>query len=252
MTARFFIDRPPENAEVVLDGDEHHHLAHVFRLNPGDEVRLFDREGREYLAEIAVCGKRRTTLRILGTCESAVEFRVEIVLAQALLKSKTWDDLLCKAMELGLGSLRPVWTDYMAAGPDTAGRQERWEKILVAAAKQCGRTRLLPIAAPVRFGELLEKSGDFPLRIMAHNAPSLPTLKAVLDSKPGISKVLAMVGPEGGFSEGEVEQARGAGVRLFTLGPATLRAETAAMAVIANLRFYFADQEVSDVGRQGK
>ena len=143
-------------------------------------------------------------------------------------------------MEMGLHAIHPVITQHAAIGEKTAGKEERWQKILIASAKQCGRYDLLKIERPRSFLSLLEETRGIPLRLMAHRQEALPFFKEVMDAHAyGISEVLVLVGPEGGFSEQEISLAGNHGVHAFTMGPHTLRAETAAIAVIANLQFYF-------------
>ena len=143
-------------------------------------------------------------------------------------------------MELGLPYLFPVITKHLASGSQSAGREERWERVLIAAAKQCKRDTLLTIAPPMAFADFLVLTADFPLRVMAHTDESLPSLKTQLRQHTLDQPILAIVGPEGGFAEDEITQARAHGVQLFSLGRYTLRAETAALAIIANLNFHFA------------
>ena len=135
-------------------------------------------------------------------------------------------------------------------------RKERWQKILISAAKQCGRNLIFPILPSTSFSKVLEKTADIPIRLLAHSKLELPSMKSVLEKLAPLSKekqntkeekrILLMVGPEGGFSDREIELAIESKVHLFSLGSYTLRAETAALASIANLNFYFSSTTYSD------
>lgn len=238
----FYIKTPARADEIVLTGPEQHHLTRVHRAQVGDHIWLFDEAGGEYQAEIVGCDSREVKLRVLQRRSANRPAPLRISLAQGLLKSKTWDLLLQKSMELGLDCLRPVLTEYVACGANTAGRCERWQQVLIAAAKQCGRSVVFPIAPLQKFPETLSATSHIPLRLLAHNEATLPSLKSVLDrvEKP-VSEILVIVGPEGGFSAKELALAGQMGVQMFSLGAYTLRAETAAMAIVANLRFFFFD-----------
>lgn len=239
---RFFISQTPQGNQVVLTDKEMHHLVHVYRASPGMQVVLFDAAGNEYQAQVTTYNKKEVHLLILTQEQQRHAGSEKILLAQALLKSKSWDLLLQKSMELGLEKLLPVISEHIAAGPETAGRYERWQKVLLAAAKQCGRNNILHIATPQKFATLLQETAHVPLRILAHNDNQLPSLKKVLTQYLAPQQqVLVIVGPEGGFSKQELQQAQSAGVILFSLGYYTLRAETAALSLLATLNFYYSD-----------
>ena len=236
---RFFLEQQVFNDEISLSKREKHHMVNVFRFKPGVEVELFDVEGYEYIAQVIACDKKEIKLRILSKKYKKEEKKLKIYLAQGLIKTKKWDLLLQKSMELGLHCLYPVLTKNLASGANTAGRCERWNKVLISAAKQSGRNSLIDIKPIKTFEEVLEESKKFDIKILAHNDSSLPHLKNVLDSyEKNFNKDMVMIGPEGGFTEKEIELARQNNITLFSLGSYILRAETAAIAIIANLNFY--------------
>lgn len=218
-----------------------HHLLHVYRARPGMQIALFDRDGMQYEAVISACNKKAATLEILSCQPPPPPPPVRIVLAQALVKSKSWDVILQKCMELGVYRLVPVIPEHLADGPDCAGHPERWEKVLLAAAKQCGRTSLMPIAPACKLTTLLAVGAtSASLRLLAHNDTALPTLKSCLARHPEMSgEVLLLVGPEGGFSRQELAVAQAQGITMFQFGRYTLRAETAAVALVSALHFHF-------------
>lgn len=240
--AHFFLEKPPLENEIVLRGQERHHLMDVYRATPGMRVTLFDRMGIEYDAEIISCHEKEMHLRILEKRHPSPPEDLQIFLAQGIIQSQNWDLLLQKAMELDLYGLFPMITQHLGRGKQSAGKPERWEKIMIAAAKQCHRSHFIQIFPMMSFAEVLEKTTSFSLRLLAHPYNAEP-LKTVLDSQSSTPRqILVMVGPEGGFSEGELAQAKEQGIAFCSLGKYTLKAETAALALISNLHFYFSDR----------
>ena len=237
---RYYLPQVPESEEIMLEGSEAHHLLHVRRVQPGNMVTLFDNEENEYQARVVACRRKKVVLEIISSRSCVVEYTLDYCLAQGLLKSKSWDLLLQKTMELNLPALVPMQTEHTAVGDLRAQNPDRWQKILLAAAKQCGRSKILKLLPARTFKQMLEQSQDFDLRLLAHCTPELPHIKEILNqfsAKP--QKLLIMVGPEGGFSNQEVNLAAEAGFQVVSLGPHTLRAETAALTAVANLEFYY-------------
>lgn len=239
---RFYISNPVGNAaQITLTGPEQHHLVHVYRVAPGMAVELFDSTGKCYAAKVKFCTEQTVELEILKQQPVTQQGHVEIILAQSFIKSQHWDLLLEKAMELGLDTLLPMIPQHLASGQHTAGKEERWQRVMIAAAKQCGRNSLISIQPPRSFAQILENTGHIPLRILAHKAPNIPSLKTILDKQTSPpSQVLVMIGPEGGFSNQELQAAQAAGVQFAHLGENILRAETAAWVSISFIQMYFA------------
>ncbi|NUM36548.1 MAG: 16S rRNA (uracil(1498)-N(3))-methyltransferase [Candidatus Brocadiae bacterium] len=239
---RFFLEKPFSDDEIVLDGEERHHLVDVYRSQPGMKVQLFDREGNEYLAEVLAVTAKNARLKVLEKSLSSKTKEHNIFLAQGLIKSQNWDVILEKCMELGLKGLFPMLTQHLGNGKYVAGKEERWNKVMVSSAKQCGRSSLIKIEPIMTFSDVIEKTSSFPTRLLAHTGEGLPSFKKALDSLvPILFPVLIMIGPEGGFSQKEIQQAYDHKILIFSLGNLILRAETAAIAVVANLNFYLQD-----------
>ena len=238
---RFFVESPIQTKEVLLQGEEVHHLLHVFRASVGMEVTLFDPTGTQYLAKVLDLGKKKAKLQILSE-QKVQKLNGGLILAQALIKKKGWDLLLQRSMELGLINLIPVITQHLGQGIQATGKRERWTKILVSAAKQSGRNDLLKIDPLQKFEEFLENTKNVPLRLLAHNGEKLPSFKNVLKTYAHLEEdTLVLVGPEGGFSQKELDLAQEYGFIFFSLGSNILRAETAAISIIANYNFYWRD-----------
>ena len=236
---RFFIPKADDDSLVCLIGQERHHLVDVYRCQPGTVVELFDAQGNQYQAAVLSYDKKMVQLQILSKCDSKHDKPVQIFLAQGLIKSKSWDFLLQKAMELGLDGLFPMLTQHLGNGRNCAGKEERWRKIMISAAKQCGRNSIIDVTPIRTFAQILQDTQNFALRFMAHTESELPSLKNLLKQHQPTKQVLIFVGPEGGFSGDEVQQAKENGVHLFNMGHYILRAETAAISLVSNINFYW-------------
>jgi 16S rRNA (uracil1498-N3)-methyltransferase len=225
VSERFFVEQPLSVGPVSLDGPEAHHLATVCRLRPGDAVTLFNGDGREYAAHVVSVGKRAVELEIVAETEPAREVGFRLEVAAPLPKGDRADFLLEKLTELGATAFTPLRTARSVVHPHEA-KLERLQRHIIEASKQCGRNVLL------RVGPLTDWSafvgGDLPARrLVAHPGGE------ALSAAGGGGDVALAVGPEGGLTDEEVEQARAAGWRVVGLGPRVLRVETAALTLTA-------------------
>ncbi|WP_372368426.1 16S rRNA (uracil(1498)-N(3))-methyltransferase [Candidatus Uabimicrobium sp. HlEnr_7] len=235
--SHFFIEKQPADGLLTIDGSEANHIINARRAQIGEEIKLFDKNAKCYNALIVSLSKRKVNVEIVSEYVYENTFPVQLNLVQALVKSKKWDLILQTSMELGLQTLTPMTCDYVAAGINTAGRKERWSKVLLAAAKQSERPYLLNVQETQTFTNVLEQKNSQIL--IAHTAPNIPSMHSVLKELALDKPLVVVIGPEGGFSEKEVEKARQQNIKFFSLGKQILRAETATAAIIANVHFYF-------------
>ena len=227
---------------VTLGADEARHARDVLRLTRGDEVFVFDGEGREYRSAIAEMTSRTVTVDIAEEVEPAKpESSLDLALGVALLKSEKFDLVIQKATELGVTRIVPLLTeraDVRIREPQDAKRKlERWQRIALESAKQCGRARLMTINKPVSFVDVLSEFRKAELRIMFAERSGKP----LAESLGSAGSIAALVGPEGGWADEEIERARASEWEVVTLGGRILRAETAAIAVAALLQHLFGD-----------
>lgn len=228
MSQRYFVGATLAGAggRVTLTGPEAHHLARVMRATTGEEFTLFDGRGGECRARIVLVSKQAVEFEILKRLEFDRETLAPLELAVALPKGDRQHWLVEKAVELGVTTLLPLITERGVAEPGDAAR-ERMERWGVEACKQCGRNRLLEVAAPLTI-EALARRTCAGVKLIAHpGGESAATFDAVS------SGVTIAVGPEGGFTEGEVQTLLAADWRQVSLGPRILRVETAAVALAA-------------------
>jgi len=227
MADRYFVESPISGSRVVLSGPEAHHLIHVMRAKRGTAVVLFDGSGAEFAAEVRQVGRREVALAVLRRDEVDRELPLEVTLAVAMPKGDRQRWLVEKAVELGVSRVVPLRTARSVAEPGKHA-VDRLRRIVIEASKQCGRNRLMQVAQPRHWPDFVAETSDVPLRLLAH-----PTgrdgLADLLRQAGEPDRVLAAVGPEGGFTEEEVSLAMTAGWRSIDLGPRILRVETAAI-----------------------
>ena len=229
MSERFFLASPPATGRAVLTGDEARHLSRVLRAAVGDEVLLFDGCGRSWPARVAVIGRDTVELE---TGEPRIEPAdgTRLTLAVALPKGERQKWLVEKLTELGVAKLVPLVTERGVAEA-TPAAVARLERGVIEASKQCGRDTLMEIAAPASVAALVAATPAGVIGLVAD--PQGQPLDAA--GWPATTEVIALVGPEGGFSPAELAAAEAAGWPRITLGHYVLRIETAAMALAARL-----------------
>jgi 16S rRNA (uracil1498-N3)-methyltransferase len=227
MAERFYTPDLLGPGEYVLTGAEAHHLAAVRRFGPGDRVTLFNGDGNEYPAEVVAAARKTVTLTVLPARPVDRELPFPLVVASALPKGDRADFLVEKLTELGVTRFVPLVTARSVVVPRESAA-EKFRRAVVEASKQCGRNRLMAVEAPQEWEAFVARGDLPPARLVLHTGAGLPGL-----SRRGGAVVA--VGPEGGFTAGELEAAAAAGWRVVGLGPRVLRVETAAVAAAAVL-----------------
>jgi 16S rRNA (uracil1498-N3)-methyltransferase len=226
---------PPERigaARAELTGEVRHYLRDVLRLAPGASVELFDGQGGAWEATI----EPGFAALAVGTRREALASGPAITLLFALAKGEKNDLVVQKATELGAARLWP-WSAERSVVKLDAGkgreRAERWRRIAEEAARQCGRSDVPEVEAPVGLGAALAAVPAGHRLVVLHGPGGTPLAALGLDEAPGVALV---VGPEGGLTGAELAACRAAGAVLGALGPRTLRAETAAIVGVAVLQ----------------
>ena len=231
MSDRYFVESPVTADRVTLDGTEAHHLIHVMRAKAGQQVVLFDGSGYEFAAEVEKVGRSSLEVKVLSRAEVDRELAFPVTLAVALPKGDRQKWLVEKAVELGVKYLVPLITERSVAAP-TEQALQRLRRSVVEAAKQCGRNRLMEIGRPMQWNDFAS-SAPRALRLIAH--PGGGMMHEDGEFRVGSEGAHLAVGPEGGFSDAEVDAATQAGWRHVTLGKSILRIETAALALVARV-----------------
>jgi 16S rRNA (uracil1498-N3)-methyltransferase len=232
---------------VMLPRDEAEHLTRVLRLGVGDDVTVFDGRGHEWRARVVSVVRRDVRVQLVSRIDSPAEAGVALTLAQAVLKGEKMDDIVRDAVMLGVAAVQPLVTsraETTVAALSRGTRLDRWRRVALASVKQSRRAVLPDIRRPLTLESFLQ---DPPaaLTLMlvepgAAGADAAEPLTA-LQSLSTPQDATVFVGPEGGWTESELVQARHAGTRLVTLGRRTLRADATPIAAISVLQYIWGD-----------
>ena len=242
MKTRLFVSGQLINAgELVLEGDRARYLGRVLRLAVGDDISVFNGEGGEWSARIDAMTKSTVTLSVGEQAEPGTESALKIHLVQGVSRGERMDFVVQKATELGVKRITPVLTDYGVVKLDAARaekRRDHWQSVAASACEQSGRTRLPLVDSPIALNDWF---GSKPTQVDAELilAPGATESLASIDMPE--TKVCVLIGPEGGFSDTEYEDASVAGFTAVSLGPRVLRTETAAVAALSVMQSLWGD-----------
>jgi len=235
---RFYVE--PEivaSDRIELDGALAHRIAKVLRMRADDEIALFDGSGIDVHLRLDDVGDLRVRGSVIARCDGPAEPRVRVNLYQSITKGDRFEWLIEKATELGVASVVPLITARAVVRPEAEGnRTERWRRIAVEAAEQCGRSAVPVIGVPQSFDATISSAPG--LRLLPYEAagdlaPSIQSaLTTSIDELFALGEVSIFIGPEGGFVQSEVELAASAGAMIVTMGERVLRAETAGLTAL--------------------
>jgi 16S rRNA (uracil1498-N3)-methyltransferase len=230
MLDRFYAPTSLEQPSIELPGAEAHHLSRVLRKRVGDRVCIFDGRGGAAVAEVESVGRHHVRVGILRREPATPIPAPAIVLATPLPKGDRARWLVEKATELGVDRWVPVEAERGVVEPGET-RLDKLRQTVVAACKQCGRNRLLEISPSVTWQDFLAEFSGEPSLLVADpsGTPVWETLTTGLAAET--CRIVAAVGPEGGFTPRELDDARVAGAKIVALGPQILRIETAGIAL---------------------
>jgi 16S rRNA (uracil1498-N3)-methyltransferase len=239
--ARFYAPDAHEGASAALPDDEAQHLARVLRLKPGDAIVVFNGRGGEFAAAVESIGASRVQVKVGAPLQPAPEPRIAITLAQAVLKGDKMDDVIRDAVMVGVAAIQPIITTRTEVSRQTldrAHRRERWARIAVSSAKQCGRAVVPPVLDPIEFDELPAAISSLrlpgPALMLVEPRAAAETIGLGELDGPPPAEATIVVGPEGGWTPEELVHAATA-CRLMTMGGRTIRSDAMAVMAIAAL-----------------
>ncbi|MBN2318091.1 MAG: 16S rRNA (uracil(1498)-N(3))-methyltransferase [Acidobacteria bacterium] len=243
---RFYVPRDSiKNGTAHLSPDQSHHLHDVLRIGAGETVEIFDGEGTGYVGEVSF----RDSVVVIHHLKQLLSEPpgVPLILAAALIKPAKFEWILQKATELGVHEIIPVKTrrsEIKIPRDKVASRHERWNRIVREASKQCRRFSAPRVRPPLDYSDMLqyEEFSVYSKLLFYENADGLWRPETVGAS----GGVVLCIGPEGGWEDIEIEEARRAGYRIFSLGPWILRAETAAVAAVSIVQYHINLQRSAD------
>ena len=242
--ARFhFRGKLGNGAEVRLQPDAAHHAIRVLRLGVGEPVVLFDGHGGEFEARITRVDRGEVSVKTGAHHSIERESRLQIILVQGLSSGERMDITLQKSVELGVAEIQPVATERSVVklkDERAQRRREHWQNLVVSACEQCGRNRVpdvLPVLGlPEWLAQLPAAAAPGETRLLLSPAAALP-----LRDLAAPTRMLLLIGPEGGLSPQEMELARSREFLPVRLGPRILRTETAALAALSALQALWGD-----------
>ncbi len=229
----FYVDPKDVHDRVALvRGDEFKHLSRVLRKKEGEHVVLVDGEDHAFEAVLYSVEATHAECEILEVKYRVNEPKIDVTLAVSLLRNPArFDFLVEKVTELGVRTIIPLLCERTIPRNE---KHTRLEKLALSAMKQCGRSYLPRIQALSSFASLLDHTDQNALRLIPHEKTEQSHfIGSVLQHHPQLSSALIIIGPEGGFSEEEMELANEKGVVPISLGPRRLRAETAAISAVS-------------------
>lgn len=237
---RFYL---PENLSVgqtvALPDNIVRHL-NVLRVRPNENITLFDGKGKAHAAQLTVLEKRRAEAEILREDTTDNESPLNITLIQSISSGERMDFTLQKSVELGVTAIQPVISERCIVrldGERAAKRLARWQEIVISACEQSGRNTVPPVLPIIGYREALDKMPSESTKLIM----SINRARKLADIRHPSGAIVFMVGPEGGWTEQEEQQAFEAGFQAVTLGKRILRTETAPLAALAAMQTLWGD-----------
>ncbi len=231
---RFFCEDISDHMGVIT-GEDAVHISRSLRMKPGESITLCDGRGTDYEGQIESVQGDCVRVQVAEIHPTMAEPPVAVTLFQGLPKGDKFELIVQKAVELGAVAIVPVLTEFCVSRPEPkamAGKLARWNKIALEAAKQSGRGIISAVEPLISYSEALARMKTFGLPILFYeNATG--HYSRLLEAHPAPQSIGMLVGPEGGFSPAEAEQARAMDMAVASLGPRILRCETAGLCAIA-------------------
>lgn len=234
-----------DNKEIFIGDDEAHHMLDVKRHKVSDEVLLFNGDGDECVCKIIdiehdqTSHKRIAKVAVRSVKRVNKEIGLNITVAFSVPKGKRSDLIIQKCSELGVKRLVPLNSERSVVKNNSNHKLEKWQRIAVETSKQCGRNIVTEIAKEMLFKSVHSLVQSHQLSLIFDNSDSHKGIKEILQNSTDVDSVLAIIGPEGGFSNVEIENALNWGCKGTRLTPQILRVETAAIAAVSMLVYEF-------------
>lgn len=226
------------NALIDLDSQASTHLIKVLRLKQDSELKLFNGDGCEYLASIAVAGKKTAQVKIHEVLSTDPKISFPMHLGQVVSKGDRMDFTIQKATELGITDITPLWSERCEVrlkGERLEKKMAHWQKVAISACEQSGRN-IIPTIHPAQSYNDWIAQVNSDCKLVLHTRDQKP----LMDIAPP-SSVALLVGPEGGITDAEVGSCIQNGFTGLTLGPRILRTETAALAALSLFQHLWGD-----------
>ena len=235
---RFFVEGVHAVGDrVAFAADDARKIATVLRGRSGERVHVVDSSGAAFAASIDVAGSV-----VHGSLDERLErgsreTALRVTIAQAIPKGQKMDLIVEKATELGVAAIVPLRSERVVGERTGDAKRERWQRLARTAAQQCGRATIPAVDPIADWDDLIARFGDFERVYLPWELADVRPLREVFEADHGSATILVVIGPEGGFSAGEVTRAQAAGARTISLGTRILRTETVALVVLSALLY---------------
>ena len=238
--SRFYTEQSlSPGQKVILEETSSHHLLRVLRLKPGESLLLFNGNGKEYRAILEEAGKKQATVLVQDSRQPDRESKLHITLGQGVSRGERMDFVLQKSVELGVGSITPLWTkrsQVQLSGKRLEKRLNHWRGVIRSACEQSGRVYLAKLHSAAKLPDWYSVNRKQSLQLVLDPAASLQ----LSDLTPA-REIRILIGPEGGLQSDEISMAEASGFKRIRLGPRILRTETAALATVAAIQALWGD-----------
>lgn len=227
------------SAMICLDTNASHHLARVLRVNVGDKLMLFNNTEFEYEAIITRLDKEGVKIQVIDRFPCRTESPLSLHLAQGIARGEKMDFIVQKAVELGVNTITPLFTEHCNVKLEKERAEKRlshWQSVAISACEQSGRGRIPSVENPTSITKWLTSiTAETRFVLSPHTPTKLPKML------PVNTQIALLIGPEGGLSEKEVKMAEEVGFLALNLGPRILRTETASIAALSILQRLYGD-----------
>lgn len=242
---RYFVNNQAiYNNLIIITDDDCHHMYRVMRMVPGDTVFVSDEDQNTYLCQIKDISSERVTLMIKEKIDQNNEMKIQVTIAQGLVRREKQEEVVQKITQLGAAGYLPVVMEYSVVKLNTdktEKKKERLQKIAKEAAEQSHRSALLKVFEPITFNEFISLKDQYDLCLFAYEEMAKSgesSLKNILNTFTG-QKILILFGPEGGISTNEAQILKSNGFFPVELGPRILRTETAPLYFLSAISYEF-------------
>lgn len=239
---RFYHPSPLElKQKIHLSNKVAHHATHVLRLRTDDKIILFHNDLYDYSAVITDINKKTVKVYIDSRFENQKNPTIHLRLFQSLSSSEKMDWIIQKSVELGVGSIIPMYSkrsNIKLQGSRAEKKLSHWQQVVISACEQSGRSSLPKISLPKKIEECLNQENANHLKLIL-SPKEKNNLQSINNSS--VKKIDIMIGPEGGFAEEELNQAIKSNFVPIGLGPRILRTETAPLSILSILQYKYGD-----------
>ncbi len=219
--------------EVEITGENLKHIVGALRMKAGEKLTLCD-DGINYNCELISAEKDKAVARVLSKEKNSSEPDVSVTIYQCMPKGDKLELVIQKAVELGVSKIVPVLSSRCVSRPDdkrAKKKNERYNKIALSACEQSGRGKKVEVAEMIDFNTAVKQAGDYDLCVLFYEGGGKPIREIVKTQK----NICVFIGPEGGFSDNEIEALKQIGAEVATLGKRILRTETAPLAALVSI-----------------